>query len=59
MDSPRRFEQHNTTINFFLFAYNDPLFIGGWPDISQLVSKVNGDVFEGTSHPFCDPKEAF
>jgi hypothetical protein len=57
MVSPRRFEQHNTTINFFFFAYNDPLFIGGWLDISQLVSNVNGEAFGGTSHPFSDPKE--
>jgi hypothetical protein len=26
----------------FFFAYHDPLFIGGWKDILQLVSNVNG-----------------
>jgi hypothetical protein len=39
------------------FAYNDPLFIGGWIDISQLVSSVNGDSFGGISHLFSGPKE--
>jgi hypothetical protein len=43
----------------YFFSYNDPLFIGGWIDISQLVSNVNGEAFGGTSHPFSDPKTKF
>jgi len=38
------------------FAYNDPLLIGGLLYILQLASNVNGEAFEGTSHPFSDPQ---
>jgi hypothetical protein len=44
---------------FIIFAYNGPLFIGGWPTFSKLVSNVNGRPLEVPPILFSDPKEKF
>jgi hypothetical protein len=60
MASQRQIEQHNNTqIASSFFAYNGPLFIGGWKDFSKLVSNVNGRPLEVPPIPFSDPKEEF
>jgi hypothetical protein len=42
-----------------IFAYNGPLFIGGWTTFSQLVPRVNGKPLEVISIHFSDPKEKY
>jgi hypothetical protein len=41
------------------FAYNDHIFIGGWKDISQLDTSVNGRPLKVPPIPFSDPKAEF
>jgi hypothetical protein len=46
--------------NFFLFfAYNHPLFIGGWKYFSKLVSNVNERSLEVPPISLSDPKVEF
>jgi hypothetical protein len=44
---------------FFFFAYIDPLFIGGWKDIFQLVTSVNRKFLKVPPIHFSDPKAQF